>query len=656
MGLYMEDRFPIVDILRQTPAIPDNCQWAVFLRNHDELTLEMVTDEERDYMYRVYATDARMRINLGIRRRLAPLLGNHRRRVELMNGLLFSLPGTPVIYYGDELGMGDNVYLGDRNGVRTPMQWSADRNAGFSRANPQQLYLPVITDPEYHYETLNAEQQIQNQHSLYWWTRRIIALRKRYKAFSRGSMELVPAENRKIFAFVRQYEDERILVVANLSRFVQGVELDLSRFQGMRPVEIFGRVDMPLIGEHPYFLTMGPHSFYWFSLERQRAQVISEEGEPSPVPVRRSWEELLQPEEREELEAALPPFLQKQRWFSGKARSLRGATITDVVPVKRNPPSIYLALASLHYLDGTPETQVLTLAYATGDVAAQRKRDLPDTIVLNVRAASGEEGVVYDAAGDESFAVAVLNAMERRTRQRANGSELVGLRTPAFVPFDVAQARPQAMRREQSNSAVMFGDKAMLKLFRKVEPGVNPDLEIGRNLTTLGFKSSPRIIGALEYGKPREERSTLAVLYEFVENEGDAWGYTVDMVGDYFDRVLSDSALTVEPPPVTAADLLYMSTLPTPDDAIVTIGSAFLDMARLLGQRTAEMHAALASIEDPAFVPEPYTPFYQRGLYQSMRNLTSEAFSLLRNRARSAESLPPAAEALLGRGASRRGR
>jgi maltose alpha-D-glucosyltransferase/alpha-amylase len=649
MGLYMEDRFPIVDILRQTPPIPDNCQWAVFLRNHDELTLEMVTDEERDYMYRVYATDARMRINLGIRRRLAPLLGNHRRRVELMNGLLFSLPGTPVIYYGDELGMGDNVYLGDRNGVRTPMQWSADRNAGFSRVNPQQLYLPVITDPEYHYETLNAEQQIQNQHSLYWWTRRIIALRKRYKAFSRGTMEIVPAENRKIFAFVRQYEDERILVVANLSRFVQGVELDLSRFQGMRPVEIFGRVDMPLIGEHPYFLTMGPHSFYWFSLERQRAQLVTvEEAELPPQALRRSWEELLQPDDRDAIEAALPAFLHKQRWFSGKARSLRGVTITDVLPINRDPPSIYLALASLQYLDATPETQVLTLAYAAGDVAAQRKRDLPDSIVMRVRAPNGEEGIIYDAAGDESFAIAALQTIERRGRIRSSGGELTGLRTAAFEPFDVKQARPQAMRREQSNSAVLFGDKAMLKLFRKVEPGVNPDLEIGRRLTEMEFPHSPHIIGALEYGRAKQERSTLAVLYEFVENEGDAWGYTVDMVGDYFDRVLADSSITVEAPPATAADLLYMSTLPVPDEAVVTIGSAFIDMARLLGTRTAEMHSALASIEDQAFVPEQYTPFYQRALYQSMRNLTSEAFSLLRNRARMSE-LPPAAHDLLSR-------
>lgn len=272
MSVHLEDRYPIIDIMRQTPPIPDTCQWAIFLRNHDELTLEMVTDEERDYMYRVYARDPQARINLGIRRRLAPLLGNHRRKIELMNGLLFSLPGTPVLYYGDEIGMGDNIYLGDRNGVRTPMQWSGDRNAGFSRANPQQLYLPVITDPEYHYETVNVETQSANQHSLLWWTKRLIALRKRYAAFGRGTLEFLYPENRKVLCFLRKTEDQILLTVFNLSRFVQGVELDLSPYRGLMPVELFGQVEFPPIGDQPYFLTLGPHSFYWFTLVPQRVE------------------------------------------------------------------------------------------------------------------------------------------------------------------------------------------------------------------------------------------------------------------------------------------------------------------------------------------------------------------------------------------------
>src|SRR5438128_1948570 len=266
MSIRMEDRFPVIDILSQTPEIPEANQWALFLRNHDELTLEMVTDEERDYMYRVYAEDAQARINLGIRRRLAPLLGNNRRLIEMMNGLLFSLPGTPVIYYGDEIGMGDNIYLGDRNGVRTPMQWSADRNAGFSSANSQKLYLPVIVDPEYHYEAVNVEAQQNNPHSLLWWMKRLIALRKRYQAFGRGTLEFLYPDNHRVLAFIRRYQDEAILVIANLSRFIQYAGLDLSAFKATAPIELFGRTHVPVIGEGPYPLTLGPHSFYWFAL------------------------------------------------------------------------------------------------------------------------------------------------------------------------------------------------------------------------------------------------------------------------------------------------------------------------------------------------------------------------------------------------------
>src|SRR5213083_1238633 len=268
MALQMEDRFPIIDILDQTPAVPDGCQWAMFLRNHDELTLEMVTDEERDYMYRVYATDPHARINLGIRRRLAPLLGNNRRKIELINSLLFSLPGTPIIYYGDEIGMGDNFYLGDRNGVRTPMQWSPDRNAGFSKANSQRLYFPVIIDPEYHYEAVNVEVQHSNPQSLLWWMKRTLSLRKQHKAFGRGSLEFLYPDNNKILAFLRTYADERILVVANLSRFPQHAELSLSALRGLHPVEMSGRSAFPPIADGPYPISLGPHGLFWFALEK----------------------------------------------------------------------------------------------------------------------------------------------------------------------------------------------------------------------------------------------------------------------------------------------------------------------------------------------------------------------------------------------------
>jgi len=268
MGVKLEDRKPITEILKQTPEIPDNCQWCLFLRNHDELTLEMVTDLERDYMYDEYAKDKAMRLNLGIRRRLAPLLDNDRRRIELMNGMLMSMPGTPIIYYGDEIGMGDNINLGDRNGVRTPMQWNGDRNAGFSRSDPQALYLPLVIDPVYHYQAINVEVQRRGPSSLLNWMRRLIAIRKRYPVFGRGTIEFLHPSNLAILAYTRSYEDQILLAVNNLSRFVQPVELDLRAFLGYVPVELFGETVFPRIGEQPYLLSLGPHTFYWFRLEK----------------------------------------------------------------------------------------------------------------------------------------------------------------------------------------------------------------------------------------------------------------------------------------------------------------------------------------------------------------------------------------------------
>ncbi|HEX9108865.1 MAG TPA: maltose alpha-D-glucosyltransferase, partial [Longimicrobiales bacterium] len=337
MAIRMEDRFPIIDILRQTPPIPPGCQWGIFLRNHDELTLEMVTEEERDYMYRIYAADPRARINLGIRRRLAPLLGNDRRAIELMNCLLFSLPGTPVLYYGDEIGMGDNIYLGDRNGVRTPMQWSGDRNAGFSRANPQSLYLPVITDPEYHYASVNVEAQQGNPSSLLSWMKRIIALRKRFKAFGRGELRFLYPDNRKVLAFLRAYEDETILVVANLSRMTQHVSLDLSEFEGRIPIELFGWSEFPRIGKQPLFLTLGPHHFFWFSLPPQpesgSVAVGARPQRRKAIAVGAGWQDVLGNGARRALEEQLPRWMLPRRWFRSKSRPIRYARLTDALPL-----------------------------------------------------------------------------------------------------------------------------------------------------------------------------------------------------------------------------------------------------------------------------------------------------------------------------------
>jgi len=641
MALHMENRFPIIDILTQTPAIPATCQWALFLRNHDELTLEMVTDEERDYMYRVYAHDAQARINLGIRRRLAPLLRSDRRRIELMNALLLSLPGTPVIYYGDEIGMGDNFYLGDRNGVRTPMQWSGDRNAGFSRANPQRLYLPVIVDPEFHYESVNVETQQGNPRSLLWWMKRLIALRKRYRAFGRGSIEFLHPSNRKVLAFVRRYEHERVLVVANLSRFVQYVELDLSAYEGMVAVELFGRTPFPPIGEQPYLLTLGPHAFYWFALESGHPGAVeTAEGAEARVPVlqiKGAWENALRGAAKTTLERALPAFLQTRRWFGGKALSIREARIADTLTLPHNLATSIVALIDVDYAQGSTETYALPVTYATGQTAARIRRATPQAVVAELQMAGkdgGADGILYDAVEDTEWCASVLEAIGRRRQFRGARGELVATPTRAFRslrgPTDV-QLPPSVLRGEQSNTSIAFGNRLILKLYRRLAEGVNPDLEVGRFLTEhTAFAHVAPVAGALEYRAPRREPITIGILQGFVTNEGDAWRYTLDQVKHYFERALARPSR--QRVPVPTPDLLALIEQDPPALVAEMLGS-YVESARLLGRRTAELHIALASVtDDPVFAPEALTTLYQRSLYQSMRNLTAAVFQLLRER------------------------
>src|SRR5262249_35236659 len=408
MALRMEDRFPIIDILAQTPQLPEGCQWALFLRNHDELTLEMVTDEERDYMYRAYAHDPQMRINLGIRRRLSSLLGKDWNRIELMNALLFSLPGTPVLYYGDEIGMGDNIYLGDRNAVRTPMQWSADRNAGFSRTSPHRLYLPIIVDPDSHYEAFNVEAQQNNQYSMLWWMKRLIAMRKRYKAFGRGTLEFLYPENHRVLAFIRRYRDEVILVIANLSRFVQYVGLDLSAFKGTTPVELFGRAEFPQVGESPYFLSIGAHSFYWFLLMPAGKAVEHGAGSRTPVDitVQENWTNVFSGRARTSLEEALIGYLKSQRWFGGKARQVKSATFVDTVPLSSASAEAMITQIRVEYTEEDPEIYIVPLTFANGERATQISESSPKSILahLTIRDRSEDKtGYLYDAVIDKDF-------------------------------------------------------------------------------------------------------------------------------------------------------------------------------------------------------------------------------------------------------------
>jgi maltose alpha-D-glucosyltransferase/alpha-amylase len=634
MALRAEDRYPIIDILNQTPPIPENCQWAMFLRNHDELTLEMVTDEERDYMYRVYAQDRQMRINLGIRRRLAPLLGNDRRRIELMNVLLFSMPGTPVLYYGDEIGMGDNVYLGDRNGVRTPMQWTADRNAGFSSGNPQRLYLPLVSDPEYSIGTVNVESQQNNPNSLLWWMKRMIEQRKRYRAFGRGGIQFLHPENRKVLAFVRSYENERILVIANLSRYPQFAELDLSQWKGFVPTEVFGNVRFPQISDSLYRVTLGPHGFYWLSLESAKATGDSIElrtGDlPRTIPAFEvaSWSEPMDARMISGLKGLLPDFLKTRRWYGGKARTLRRVEIADIIPF----PDIdcYLILVHVDYTDGDPDMYVFPVAIAQDEAAAKIEQEQRDTIVARLRGRDGRSGVLFGAVFDRRFRDALMGLMSRRRKLHGRAGEIAGSHSRAFRRIWGAKRAPLESvigTAEQSNTSMMFGDRFILKLFRKVDPGLNPDIEISRYLTEAGFPNTPAFAGHIEYrARSGADVRQIAILQAVVPNEGDAWKLTLDSLSQFF-----ESALTKPEPerlPGGAHPLMMMNETPPP--AAQDLIGGYLEPARLLGQRTAEMHLTLVRAEGPDFTPEPFSDHYRHGLFHAFTTDANRAFDLLR--------------------------
>ncbi|MFO7961576.1 MAG: maltose alpha-D-glucosyltransferase [Nitriliruptoraceae bacterium] len=645
MAVAQEDRFPIVDILQQTPQIPEESQWGIFLRNHDELTLEMVTDEERDYMYRAYAREHDMRVNLGIRRRLAPLLGNDRRLIELMNSLLFSLPGTPILYYGDEIGMGDNVYLGDRNGVRTPMQWSNDRNGGFSRANPQKLFLPLIIDPEYHVESLNVEAQQNNPRSLLWWMKRMIALRKRHHVFGRGDLTMLTPDNAKVLAFTRTWTDpdtaheEQVLVVANLSRYAQACELDLSDQTGRFPVEMLGRTTFPRITEQPYLLTLGPYQYLWFSLERDPAQVLlsklpefagdvhAEEGEmPLPeVTVSGEWTALLRGPGKRRLETILPDVLQRQRWFGGKSRRVRSATIIHTIPVgPKQRPVLQVLIVEVEYVEGEPESYVVPVTFAEGEEAGRLLAVQPHAVLATVKGqgAKASSGVLIDALTDEAAQEALHQTMAKRRRHEGQDVALLGARTSAFDrAVDGGELESHLLRGEQSNTSVLYGEVMLMKVLRRLEEGISPDVEVGAHLE--GFEQVPAVIGSLDVEvEGSTALRTLAIFQRFIPNEGDAWSQTLDELGRFAERVVSDPE-GAEPPHLKYEGDplgLAMARGGLPERAHVAIGP-FLANARLLGQRTAELHVALSDDQgDPAFTPEPMTRLSQRSLYQSIRN------------------------------------
>lgn len=640
MALQMEERYPITDIFDQTPSIPEICQWAIFLRNHDELTLEMVTDEERDYMYKVYVKDPKARINLGIRHRLAPLMENNRKKIEILNYLLFSLPGTPVIYYGDEIGMGDNFYLGDRDGVRTPMQWSSDRNAGFSDCNPQKLYLPVILDPEYHYESLNVEMQSRNSSSLLWWMKRIISTRKKYKAFSRGEMKFINAENPKILAFTRTYEDETMLVIVNLSRFIQPVELDLHEFAGYQPVEVFSKNKFPTVKtDTPYFFTLGPHDCQWFLLENTNLQQL-EEKKLETLELK-SWSDLLLGKYKEQLEnKILPDYLLKMRWFGGKNRAIQTIRIADRAPVQCETETCFLLLIEVNYASGLPEIYQLALAFAKGDTAQKLTENCPKSIISRIKQ-DGEEGMLYDALFGQELQREIFKRMAIHQDVDSKKTEIHFSAHKSLKKYykEQQKIKPRMLSAEQSNTSIVYDNKYFLKIYRKVDRAINPDLEITHFLSEKArFQYIPAYIGAIEW-KYEKATIVLGMMQEMVENSGDAWSFMLDKLASFNERLLSKHKSNLPSPTELRGTFINpVSYEQLPDEMRELLDATVAERVRLLGVRTGEMHLALASnTELPDFRPEEFSLHYQRSLFSSFQTLVRATFQ---NQAKALKKLP----------------
>jgi maltose alpha-D-glucosyltransferase / alpha-amylase len=718
MALRQEDRLPITDIMAQTPPIPDSCQWGLFLRNHDELTLEMVTADERDYMYFAYSADPRMRINVGIRRRLAPLVDNNRRRIELLNSLLLSFPGTPILYYGDEIGMGDNIYLGDRNGVRTPMQWTSDRNAGFSRCDPARLYFPVIMDPIYGYQVVNVEAQQADQSSLLQWTRNMIALRKLFQVFGRGSLSFLNPTNRKILAYLRDLELEdgthqTVLCVANLSRFAQPVSLDLLAYAGLEPVEMLGYVPFPTIGDAMYHLTLAPYSFLWLELQAANTEARTlpepqlipvEEMHGAEVPVvdlvTAGWSGLLAANGLAQIESSLPAWLPRQRWFGAKSRRIQAVRVLSWGSLSHNgknagrlqpqliPPAVFVV--EISYFEGSADHYQIPLAISMGSQADEVTTSRSDSVLTTLASATGI-AILHDATAREDFRqlelelieqsesvalnhvvasepaqvvqigadeVVVANGSPYADRAlRGEGSDVGTVTPPPPLPLDVqpgeaavpassnassgstsgqtiqpresptadaartaggvlAARASTALRElklpgglesrvgsaEQSNTSMIYGDKLILKLFRRLQAGENPDVEIGRFLTEVAhFKRIAPFLGEMSMTSITGEKTTVAMLQGLVANEGDGWAWFLRELSGFYGSVAREERVP------EIAEPTFAEAKRAPEEVRKSAGRA-MDGAQLLGRRTAELHLALsASKSEPAFAPEMTT-------------------------------------------------
>ncbi|MFI8379757.1 maltose alpha-D-glucosyltransferase [Leeuwenhoekiella sp. NPDC079379] len=628
MSVKMEDRYPIIDIIDQTPDIPEACQWAIFLRNHDELTLEMVTDEERDYMYKVYSQDPKAKINVGIRRRLAPLLDNNRSKIELMNVLLFSLPGTPVLYYGDEIGMGDNFYLGDRDGVRTPMQWTADRNAGFSMANPQKLYLPTIIDPQYRAESVNVEAQQMNPSSLLWWMKRIMNMRKNFKAFGRGDIRFLAPSNAKILTFTRTYEDETILVLANLSRFSQAVELELEEFKDYIPVEVFSRNKFPKITSNPYLFTLAPHGYYWFSLTKPNAE--HQDGLVSNLKAK-NWDTLFNTKNRKYLEEKLlPGYFKGKYWFGDRERTIQSMHITNLFDIPVENLQVKNLIVEVIFNEGLPEIYQLPVCFIENTHESLLEA-VPQNGILAELTLESTEGLFVDAVYTEPFRSYLFYSLQQGKTLKL-GKEALLFEKGSLTPgANIDHVGSRLIETKQSNTSIIYDHRYFLKLYRRLDSTINPDAEIAQYLTeTVKFENTPDYMGSLIYATKNQNRAVLGMMQDLVINTSTGWENTTDAAHRYIERVeTQEHTETPEFDVSKRTHALVYEDLKENDQLL--LDNIIPERLSLLGKRSAEIHIALSNLKGFMGVEqEEFSLHYRRSLYSALQSLTREAFEKLK--------------------------